>query len=230
MLKGLLFDKDGTLFDFGGTWNAWGKGVLEGLAQGDAGLLQALARALRFDLDAGSFRADSPVIAETNREVAELLLTHLPGRSLEALEHYLTEEAAKAPLEPVTDLPGLMAALQGQGYVLGVMTNDAEVSARHQVGAAGIAPYLSFVAGFDSGHGAKPDPDPLLAFARASGLDPSRVAMVGDSTHDLMAGRAAGMICIGVLTGMAPAAELAPHAHVILPDISHLPEWLAGQA
>ena len=39
-------------------------------------------------------------------------------------------------------------------------------------------------------HGAKPGPGMLLAFATLCGLAPARVAMVGDSRHDLMAGRA----------------------------------------
>ena len=66
-----------------------------------------------------------------------------------------------------------------------------------------------------------------LAFAHSLGLDPARVAMVGDSLHDLAAGRAAGMRTVGVLTGVAGAAELAALADVILPDIGGLPGWLA---
>jgi len=65
-----------------------------------------------------------------------------------------------------------------------------------------------------------------LAFARSLGLDPGRVVMVGDSRHDLEAGRAAGMRTIAVLTGIAGAADLAPHADTVLPDIGALPDWL----
>ena len=43
--------------------------------------------------------------------------------------------------------------------------------------------------------------------------------MVGDSRHDLQAGRAAGMVTLGVLTGPATAAELADVADAVLPDI-----------
>jgi len=67
-----------------------------------------------------------------------------------------------------------------------------------------------------------------LAFTRALGLDPARVAMVGDSRHDLVAGRAAGMRTVGVLTGLAGSADLAPLADVVLADIGALPGWLAG--
>ncbi|SNY57058.1 phosphoglycolate phosphatase [Pseudooceanicola antarcticus] len=230
MLKGLLFDKDGTLFDFGGTWNAWAGQVLDDLSQGDPQRLQALARSLRFDLETKAFRPDSPAVAETNRELAELLLVHLPEQTLEGLEDFLTEEAAKAPVVPVTDLTALMRDLRSRGFHMGVMTNDSEVSARYQVGDAGITEFFSFIAGFDSGFGSKPDPDPLLAFAASAGLPASQVAMIGDSPHDLIAGRAAGMICVGVLTGLAQAEDLAPYAHVVLPHIGHLPEWLSAQS
>ena len=50
--------------------------------------------------------------------------------------------------------------------------------------------------------------------------------MVGDSTHDLLAGRAAGMKTAAVLTGMANEGELAPFADVVMQDIGHLPGWL----
>ena len=82
--------------------------------------------------------------------------------------------------------------------------------------------HLDFIAGFDSGYGAKPDPEPLLAFATHVGLSPSQVAMVGDSTHDLVSAKRAGMYRIGVLTGMADYDDLAPYADVVLPHIGHI--------
>jgi phosphoglycolate phosphatase len=50
--------------------------------------------------------------------------------------------------------------------------------------------------------------------------------MVGDSLHDLRAGRAAGMTVVGVLTGVARRQELEPEADVVLDDITQLPAWL----
>ena len=68
----------------------------------------------------------------------------------------------------------------------------------------------------------------MMAFLRWSGLDPEAVAMIGDSLHDLEAGHAAGMVTVGVLTGPATRAELAPVADVILDDIGALPDWLGA--
>ena len=43
------------------------------------------------------------------------------------------------------------------------------------------------------------------------------------------AAKAAGFRAVGVLTGPARAAELAPFAEVVFPDIGHLEDWLARQ-
>ena len=53
--------------------------------------------------------------------------------------------------------------------------------------------------------------------------------MVGDSRHDLEAGRAAGMRTIAVLTGVAKRGDLAGHADVVLDDIGAIPAWLDAQ-
>ncbi len=225
-VDGLLFDKDGTLFDFGATWNAWAAGMIARFAAGDAAVAKRIADALMFDLKAQSFRPESFVIAGTNREAAEAVASALPGSDVDAIDEELMLAAAEAPLTPAVPLAPLMDGFRTAGLKLGVMTNDTEYGARAHLTEAGVADRFDFIAGFDSGFGAKPDPGPLLAFASHTELRPERVAMVGDSTHDLLAGRRAGMQTVAVLTGMATEAELAPHADVVLPNIGHIPDWM----
>ena len=222
----LLFDKDGTLFDFHATWGVWAFGLLVDITKGDADRIRQLAEVMKYDLATQSFLPESTMIAETNRECAATMARALPEMTLDEIEDYMNRHAANAPLAPAVPLEPLLTSLIQRGVRLGVMTNDAEVSARAHLNGAGVFDFFEFVAGFDSGHGAKPAPDPLLAFARTVDVAPDRVAMVGDSTHDLLAGRAAGMQTIGVLTGLAEADELAPLADVVLPDIGHIPDWL----
>ncbi|WP_417724743.1 HAD family hydrolase [Salipiger sp.] len=229
-IAAVLFDKDGTLFDFGATWNVWALGALHHFAAGDAARLEALAAEARFDLAIPAFHPDSPIIAGTNREAAECLARALPGHAVEDIEEHLMRSAATAPLTEAVPLGPLLAELRAMGMRLGVMTNDTEFSARAHLGAVGVSEAFDFIAGFDSGHGAKPAPGPLLAFADSIDLPPGQVVMVGDSTHDLEAGRAAGMRTVGVLTGPAVAGDLAHLADVVLPDIGHLPGWLAAEA
>jgi phosphoglycolate phosphatase len=228
-IRGLLFDKDGTLFDFHRTWSGWTRDLVERLAEGDPDRAERLADSLEFDLAAGRFLKSSPVIAGTVEVVVSAILRVMPDASPDALRAMLIREAAAlrpveaAPLRPLLD------ALRGGGYALGVATNDAEAAARSQLADAGVLNRFAFVAGYDSGFGAKPGIGMLIAFCDALELPPEDVAMIGDSTHDLHPARAAGMAAIAVLTGPADAPDLAPHADAVLPDIAALPGWLAGE-
>ncbi len=230
VLTGLIFDKDGTLFKFGDTWEAWAIAFLARLTDGDHARAATLGAAIGFDTDAQSFSTDSIVIAGTPDEVAHELSPLVPELSMDALIDILNDEAAKAPQSEVTPLAPLLRGLRGRRLQLGVATNDAEAPALAHLGGAGVVDLFDFIAGFDSGFGGKPAPGQLHAFARHTGLAPQQVAMIGDSTHDLMAGKAAGMFRIAVLTGLASQADLAPFADVVLPDIGHLPDWLDQQS
>lgn len=228
-IKGLCFDKDGTLFDFAATWEAWAKAFLRRAAKGDEARAIKVGAAIGFDLVAGKFAADSLVIAGTPGEVTDALMPHFAEMERSSLLAMLNEEAAQAPQQPAVPLRPLLEGFRAQNIALGVATNDSEVPARAHLGAAGITDLFDFIAGYDSGHGGKPAPGQLLAFAKAVGLEPAQIAMVGDSTHDLHAGRAAGMRTIAVLTGTAVTAQLAPFADVVLADIGEIPAWLAAQ-
>lgn len=225
-IRAILFDKDGTLFDFHATWSRCTSVLIDEYSGGDAAVAARLARELGFDPASGQFAPQSPVIAATNLEAAACVARAVPGRAVAEIERDLSARGARAPLVSPVDLPAFLAGLRRRRLVLGVMTNDSEFSAEAQLERAGVRGFFDFVAGFDSGFGAKPAPGPVLAFARAAGLDPAAVVMVGDSVHDLMAGRAAGMRTVGVLTGPAGAADLHPHADAVLPDIGHLPAWI----
>lgn len=225
-IDGIVFDKDGTLFDFAATWEAWAKAFLDRVSDGAVDRATQLGQLVGFNYENQSFAPDSVVIAGTPEEAARALLPGLPGMELGTLIGILNEEAARAPQAEAVPLRPFLSTLRDAGLRLGVATNDAEVPALAHLNAAGVAGYFDFVAGFDSGHGGKPAPGQLLAFLEATGMAPEHAVMVGDSTHDLLAGRAAGMRTIGVLTGLANAADLEVLADVILPDIGHIPAWL----
>ncbi|MEQ6204065.1 HAD family hydrolase [Sulfitobacter sp. HNIBRBA2951] len=229
-IKALCFDKDGTLFDFAATWEAWAEAVLLRAARGDTEHATRAGAAIGFDLARGMFAPDSIVIAGTPDEVAEVLSPHFPDISEPDFLAMLNEEAARAPQAPAVPLRPLLEALRTRGLKLGVATNDSEAPARAHLGQAGVTEMFDFISGYDSGFGGKPAPGQLLAFAQAVGIEAGQIAMVGDSTHDLHAGRAAGMQTIAVLTGAAGADVLAPFADVVLRDIGEIPAWLDRQS
>ena len=225
-IHGIVFDKDGTLFDFQATWGEWCAELIADLAGGDPATERGLALALGYDLAARRFRPESAVIAGTVEVVISALRSVLPGREEAWLRAYVRESTSRAPQREAAPLGPLLDRLRAAGLALGVATNDGEGPARAHLERAGVLDRFAFVAGYDSGHGAKPGPGMLEAFCRETGLAPGACAMVGDSGHDLASARAAGMVRVAVLTGPAAAADLAPFADVVLPDIGRLPAWL----
>lgn len=229
MIQGLVFDKDGTLFDFRRSWTDWALRALAELAP-DPDLRARLAEAVGFDLQARVFAPHSLLIAGTTQEAAQAMAALLPGLAPGEVERRLNAVAAENRMVAAVPLAPLLAELRARGLRIGLATNDSEAAAERHLTLHGIRNFFDFVAGYDSGYGAKPAPGQLSAFARRFGLDPGRVAMVGDTPHDLEAARAAGMRRIGVLTGILGREALAPCAEVVLADVGAIPAWLDAAA
>lgn len=223
-LQAFLFDKDGTLFDFAATWSPWAWAFLDHVEAVVPHHLSGVADAIGFDRAEGAFRRDSLFIAGTSSEVAARVLTVAgPTPDLSAV---MDELARKTKQMLVPDVQGTLTRL-GKVHRLGLVTNDSEARARAHLKTHDITHHFEFIAGFDSGFGAKPAPGQLLGFCADTGISPEATAMIGDSRHDLEAGRAAGMTTIGVLTGIAERDDLADLADVVLDDITGIEGWLA---
>ena len=69
--------------------------------------------------------------------------------------------------------------------------------------------------------------DPILWAAEQCGVQPEECLMIGDTTVDIRAGRAAGAQTIGVLSGFGDQKELTrARADLILPSVFDLPDIL----
>jgi len=203
--------------------------MLEAETGGDPVLFARLADTLGYDVATATFRQESMVIASTAGELAEMIRSVLPDLDTDALLARMNAAAAAVTQIEAVPLQSYFAQLRELGLRLGIATNDAEAPARAHLDRAGILGLFDFIAGYDSGHGGKPAPGQLHAFCGQTGLQPIDCLMVGDSTHDLHAGRAAGMRTVGVLSGPAPREELAPLADVVLSDIGDIPDWLRSE-
>jgi phosphoglycolate phosphatase len=229
-IRAILFDKDGTLVDFQRTWGPAVQKVMLRLANGRRAVYERLAAVSGFVEADMKLRPDSPLVAQPTSvwgpQWAQELGCTSDAMFLAALDKQMCE-ATTAYLTPIGDPGSFVNDLACCGYGLGVFSNDAELAVRTHMSKLGIEKILAFVAGYDSGFGCKPGAGPVLAFADAMHAHPSQVAVVGDTTLDLAAARAAGAVAIGVLTGPASVAALAPIADIILPSAAELATALA---
>ena len=67
-IKGLLFDKDGTLFDFQATWGVWCAGFIKDVSKEDKTVAKALAKAMDYDMENEVFFPSSVMITNSRSE------------------------------------------------------------------------------------------------------------------------------------------------------------------
>lgn len=85
-----------------------------------------------------------------------------------------------------------LSALRARGLRLACLTNKPTAFARPLLAAKGLDGYFEQVFGGDAFERKKPDPLPLRKTCEALGTLPARTLMVGDSSNDAQAARAAG--------------------------------------
>jgi phosphoglycolate phosphatase len=227
MIAAILFDKDGTLYDFYRTWGALTEQAALFVAGGDAERARFLMENSGKDPVTGKFAPSSPIAAGSNREIVEVWCGLIQRIDVDAVYEHVSLmflEHQRNGIEPVLDLDIFFGRLKGRGLRLGVATMDSEKAARTAMLRAKCTHHLDFICGYDTGHGVKPLGGMVEAFARTVGVALPHLAVVGDSPHDMHMARAgkAGR-AIGVLTGVSPReALLEAGAHEVIESIADL--------
>ena len=121
----------------------------------------------------------------------------------EAILHRFEEDAAvNAELQPGASQ--LLVTLRERGLKLGLLTRNSRRSVETVLAKFGLV-FDAALTREDAPH--KPSPEPVLAMAKAWGMEPSELMVVGDYIHDLHCGRGAG-------------------SKAVLLVNSHVPEWV----
>jgi len=143
--------------------------------------------------------------------------------------HYLAINGAFAAVYPgVVD--GLQQ-LRDAGLQLACLTNKPLSFAKPLLQAKGLDHFFAHVFGGDSFERKKPDPLPLFKTCEALGVQPAQALMVGDSSNDAQAARAAGCPVVLVRYGYnhgEPVDGVDADAHV--DTLTHIVQALADQA
>lgn len=204
MKKLLLFDIDGTLLKAGGAG-------LRGMARAckEVFKIEELWSGLRVD-----GRADSSLLREVvrhhlGREISEAEKTLFVKNYMSQLE---TELAIASGFEVLPGVQNLIEHLiSRKDVVLGLQTGNYEEAAYLKLRRAGLDSYFQF-----GGFGSDSEDRPTLvkhAIDRAngrlkSGISPKRTFVIGDTEHDITAGKANGVKTLAVFTGWTPRERI----------------------
>jgi phosphoglycolate phosphatase len=119
-------------------------------------------------------------------------------------------------------------ALRQAGLKLACITNKPTDFAKPLLQAKALAGFFEVVFGGDAFERKKPDPLPLLKACEALGSRPENTLMIGDSSNDAAAARAAGCPVLLVTYGYNHGEPvLAVDADGFMDSLAELPRWLS---
>ncbi len=225
-IQGIIFDKDGTLLDFGHMWGNWSLSLLDQLRLLDASVDWEGVLGLSLKPDGVDFDPHGPLTMAANAEIRAILAWQLyqggwPWNKAisQVSERIETVNGMMEQSRPVRPLPGLQAFLsecRKCGLVLGVVTSDETAFAVKHLRWLGIREYFQVVIGSDQVPFGKPHPLMLQMALAKLGLRPQQAVMIGDTAADMQMANSAGMAAaIGIHDGSAfPAgADAGIHSY-----------------
>lgn len=232
MIKGILFDKDGTLIDFS-LWRDAGiqtiKTIMGEYDLNDEELFAELKKSIGItEIGAEPFGALAYKSHEDLAEELHFVLNKYRNIDLCKFQSHvaglLRKEVLRDDVEfkEVTDIRALYRHLSANGIKMGMATADSHQSAMHMINKLNLDDCFDFIGSYDGVMKPKPNKDMCMRFCSMYGLSPNEVAIVGDSYNDMMFAKNSGAIGVGVLSGVSCKINLKDVANVIIPTVDSL--------
>jgi N-acetyl-D-muramate 6-phosphate phosphatase len=188
--EAVIFDLDGTLVDTVQTRiDAWNETFEEA---GVPATRDALAPLIGVD----GKRLAREIAALAGQPIDDARAEEIDKRSGEIYERMNSNP------KPLPGVKELIDAIETRGLAWSIATSSRQDQVQTSVKALGLDSEPSIVDASHVEH-AKPEPDLLLRAAKELDVDSGRCWYVGDSTWDMVAAVAAGMLPIGVTAGAA---------------------------
>ena len=133
------------------------------------------------------------------------------------LDHY-----SRHILDFTTIYPGVRETLeQLNAYKKAVISNKRESLSRMALDGLGLSGFFDIIVGSDTVPERKPSPLPVLKVLSELCVRPEDAVIVGDSSYDIDAGKAAGILTVAVTYGYRPR-EVIQHADYLIDSMSDL--------
>lgn len=232
MIKGILFDKDGTLIDFS-LWKDAGIRTIELIMDEYNLRSDKLLKELKYSIGitehgvepfgALAYKSHEDLAAEMHfilNKYREIDLTNFKSHVAEILRKEVLRDDVE--FKQLTDLKALYSHLSANNIKMGLATADTMESAMHMINKLNLQDSFDFIGAYDGVMKRKPHIDMCMRFCSMYGLRPSEVAIVGDSYNDMLFAKNSGAIGVGVLSGVSSKINLKDISNVIVPSIDSL--------
>lgn len=146
------------------------------------------------------------------------------GKRLSERRWQIFEERYLPDLRPTRGARALVERLQNDELEIIVATSAGGSELGSLLEAAGVADLIETATSSSDAKDSKPDPDIVQAAVRKSGIDASDLVMIGDTPYDVQAATGAHVPIIGLLCGGWSEEELSG-AVAIYADPAEVLEW-----
>ena len=146
---------------------------------------------------------------------------HIQSDKGPLIENFLDYYSAHI-VDNTTVYPGVMDTLESlNGCTKVVISNKREDLSERVLELLGMRKYFDLVVGSDTTPEKKPSPVPIRYVLSKLGIKPEEAVIIGDSTFDIEAGKAAGIRTIAVTYGYRPISMLKGADFVVdsMPEI-----------
>jgi HAD superfamily hydrolase (TIGR01509 family) len=210
VLKGVIFDIDGTLVDSN-----------EAHARSWVDTLREIGIRVSFDViwPMIGMGGDKLLPAAAGIESESDL-----GKQLSELRWGIFQRDYLLDLKPTRGARALVQRMKSDGLSLVVASSASGNELGALMQAAEVADLIDLRTSSSDAEDSKPDPDIVQAAVRKSGLEPDELIMLGDTPYDVQAAIGAHVKLVGLLCGGWSTLELSG-ATAIYSDPADLLEW-----
>ncbi len=235
-IRGILFDKDGTLLDFNSIWvpaaNCMIDKILYKYSKFDNTIIRnKLLQSIGIEgenisgqgiLASGTVFDIADAFANVFRnEKIEVFVKDIVNVVSESLSEFVKDNGDK--VVPIGNLSTLFSKLKNMNIKIGIATSDTITSTEYCLKTLGIFEHFDFIGTSDGEYNPKPSPELIYNFCKVTGLKEKEVAIVGDTSTDMEFAKNGKVgLAVGVLSGTSNLEQLKKGADLVYSSVNDI--------
>ncbi|WP_249872377.1 HAD family hydrolase [Oceanobacillus saliphilus] len=228
MIKGVLFDKDGTLVEFNSLWVNSTYTMIHSIVskymkKDIEETSQKIATAV--GLTGNQVKEDSILAGKTSEDLAHVIANML-GADKNAIHeqvnqfYYQSVVENSDEIQAICDLPSLFKKLKKNGLKVGIVTADNADVTEYTIQKLGIERYVDFMGTADL-YDKKPGAEAMEVFCKKFNLQSDEIIHIGDTSVDMEFSKH-GLFGIGVLSGVSSEETLKQYTPYVIDSVAEL--------